>query len=218
VTETRHADEGFHEIQLNGKQLVFLFMATTVVAVVIFLCGVLVGRGVRAERAPAGDAAAAADVAPLAPASGDPAPASRGAEDLSYHRRLQGDAASTASAAMGADDQLKPREAPAPAEVAPPGRTAAIAPQTPTGAAGREAQDEAGWVVQIAALRDRAAADVIVRRLAGRGYPAFLVAPAQGAPAPGYRVRVGRYTDRREAERIARRLEREEQFRPFITR
>src|SRR5829696_3131333 len=40
------SDEGFHEIQLNGKQLVFLFMSATVVAVVIFLCGVMVGRGV----------------------------------------------------------------------------------------------------------------------------------------------------------------------------
>jgi hypothetical protein len=45
------ADEGLREIQLNGKQLVFLFMASTVVAVVIFLCGVMVGRGVRAQRA-----------------------------------------------------------------------------------------------------------------------------------------------------------------------
>ena len=52
MTDLTHdgADEGFHEIQLSGKQLVFLFMATTVVSVVIFLCGVLVGRGVRAER------------------------------------------------------------------------------------------------------------------------------------------------------------------------
>ena len=37
-------DEGFREIQLNGKQLVFLVMAATVVSVVIFLTGVLVGR------------------------------------------------------------------------------------------------------------------------------------------------------------------------------
>ena len=44
------SDEGVHEIQLNGKQLVFMFMAVTVVAVVIFLCGVMVGRGVRAPR------------------------------------------------------------------------------------------------------------------------------------------------------------------------
>ena len=45
------ADEGLREIQLNGKQLVFLFMASTVVAVVIFLCGVMVGRGVRVQAA-----------------------------------------------------------------------------------------------------------------------------------------------------------------------
>jgi cell division septation protein DedD len=51
------ADDGFHEIQLNGKQLVFLFMAATVVSVVIFLCGVLVGRGVRTERTVAQSAA-----------------------------------------------------------------------------------------------------------------------------------------------------------------
>ena len=51
-------NDGFHEIQLNGKQLVFLFMAATVVSVVIFLCGVLVGRGVRAER---GDLAQSAE-------------------------------------------------------------------------------------------------------------------------------------------------------------
>ena len=54
-------DDGFHEIQLNGKQLVFLFMAATVVSVVIFLCGVLVGRGVRAERAADSSIAANAD-------------------------------------------------------------------------------------------------------------------------------------------------------------
>ena len=42
-------DDGFHDIQLNGKQLVFLFMSATVVSAVIFLCGVMVGRGVRAQ-------------------------------------------------------------------------------------------------------------------------------------------------------------------------
>src|SRR5215203_4755163 len=44
------SDEQFHEFHLDGKQMVFLFMASTVVAVVIFLCGVMVGRGVRASR------------------------------------------------------------------------------------------------------------------------------------------------------------------------
>ena len=59
-------DDGFHEIQLNGKQLVFVFMALTVVSVVIFLCGVLVGRGVQSERALAQGAEPPAELKELA--------------------------------------------------------------------------------------------------------------------------------------------------------
>ena len=40
-------DQQFHEIQLSGKQLVFVFISVVGVAVVIFLLGVSVGRGVR---------------------------------------------------------------------------------------------------------------------------------------------------------------------------
>ncbi len=41
------SDDGIHEISLNGKTLVFIFMARTVVLVVTFLLGVMVGRGSR---------------------------------------------------------------------------------------------------------------------------------------------------------------------------
>ena len=40
------ADSGIREIQLSGKQLVFLFMASVVLIVSVFLLGVSVGRGV----------------------------------------------------------------------------------------------------------------------------------------------------------------------------
>src|SRR5918993_5349545 len=70
------SDEGFHEIQLNGKQLVFLFMAATVVSVVIFLCGVMVGRGVPDRSALAANESAGAtpDSASSESASARPAP------------------------------------------------------------------------------------------------------------------------------------------------
>src|SRR5687768_7426232 len=74
-------DDGFHEIQLNGKQLVFLGIATTLVSVVIFLCGVLVGRGVKpldtvaqAAGPQTFDAPATASVAPGTIATPAPAP------------------------------------------------------------------------------------------------------------------------------------------------
>jgi hypothetical protein len=51
VPELSHdtAEDGFHEIQLSGKQLVFLFIVTTTVVVGVFLFGVLVGRGARSS-------------------------------------------------------------------------------------------------------------------------------------------------------------------------
>jgi cell division septation protein DedD len=67
------SDQGFREIQLGGKQLVFLFMASVVIAVAVFLLGVSVGRGVRQN---AGAPALAADAEPLAePLIEEPAPA-----------------------------------------------------------------------------------------------------------------------------------------------
>src|SRR5919108_6494829 len=88
-------DEAFHEIQLNGKQLVFLFMAATVVSVVIFLCGVMVGRGVRAHHAEIADGSAASATDPTADTSPGPAPpgtnespSPSAQENLSYPERL----------------------------------------------------------------------------------------------------------------------------------
>ena len=57
----------------------------------------------------------------------------------------------------------------------------------------------------------------MAQRLGGKGYPAFVLEPKAGAPVI-YRVQVGRYNDRREAEQIARRLEKEEQFKPWVQR
>jgi cell division septation protein DedD len=192
-------DEGVHEIQLSGKQLVFLFMAVTVVAVVIFLCGVLVGRGVRAVQ----DQAARID-APTAPAAPvtEPttAPGAAASEPLTYPRRLT-------AAEPPADEWLS---SPAKSGAAPP---AGAEPPPPA-----EPPPGEGYTVQVAALRGQPEAAAIAARLVAKGYPAYVVGPSPEAPASVYRVRVGKYADRREAERVLRRLEQEEQFRPWITR
>jgi DedD protein len=232
VAELTHdtTDDGFHEIHLSGKQLVFLFMATTVVCVAIFLCGVLVGRGVRAERgqdAIDSSAATAAAVAPAVPApvadAGPPSaepPAPAADDELSYHKRLEGDAppaedlkTPSEGAKQVPPAQAPPKSTPAAPPTATPAATTPAASDTPS-SGGRPGT----WVVQLVALRDRGAAGSIVQRLAAKGYPAFLVNPVAGSPAPVFKVQVGRYNDRHEAEQIARRLEKEEQFNPWISR
>ncbi|MGD9905561.1 MAG: SPOR domain-containing protein [Vicinamibacterales bacterium] len=219
------ADEGVREIQLSGKQLVFLFMAVTVVSVVIFLCGVLVGRGVQAAPPPMVDAPALDGGAPdesLPPvtdvaAADQPTPAG----DVTFPSRLQDDAPPA--------EKLVPRADPAKAATPPaaPASTAAAPPKTsrepaPTAAArptaGIPTEPKGnGYAIQVAAFTAREEAETLVTRLLGKGYAVFLVTPQAGQPAM-FRVRVGKFQQRAEAERVAARLEREEQFKPWITR
>jgi cell division septation protein DedD len=202
------ADEAFHEIQLNGKQLVFLFMAATVVAVVIFLCGVMVGRGIRVGRPgelgelsveaatdPTARPGRSPDVSASPPAAGSTTTPSATDEELSYPERL-------------AEPSPKPEILSESSAARPPARTSAPAAPVPQGE---------GFTVQVAAVKERIEADTIASRLTEKGYAAYVMVPAPGAPQV-FRVRVGKYRERRDAERVAARLEREEQFKPWITR
>ena len=219
-------DDAFREIQLSGKQLVFFCMAAVVIAVVIFLMGVQVGRGVLAQRGlpEANDATASAEPEPPpAPASasqGATAPVTAG-EKLSYAERL-------ASPEPPAERLKKGPETPPPTPKAETGSSPATRPAAAV--AGREAGSQAartppastepagaGYAIQVAALREREEADAIVKRLAGKGYPAYVVTPPKGAPAV-FRVRVGKYKDRGEADTVAAKLQKEEQFKPWVVR
>ena len=240
MSELTHdnVDDAFHEIQLSGKQLVALFMLTTVVSVFIFLCGVLVGRGVRTEDigvdstvATSGTPAPVSEGQPVssppAAVAEQPAPAADSA--LTYADRLQRDkpasedlkarSAAAKEEPRRTEDQRPTLETPRsepPPVAAPPAATQAAAtpPPAPAAAGGRPG----AWAVQVVSLRDRAAATKIVQRLTGKGYPAFLIAPAAGVPAPVYKVQVGRFDDRLEAQRVSDRLKKEEQFDPWIIR
>jgi DedD protein len=226
-------DESFREIQLNGKQLVFLFMAATVVSVVIFLCGVLVGRGVRPEAtaltemakgeiaadpgaAPPPEPASSSAGAPSASATADPP---KPADELSYSERLLQDAPP--------EETLKPAPAPLVQEPVPAQPAARPSPPAPAAASTGTPDPPAvtssdpsgpGFAVQVAAYKDRREADSLAKQLVAKGYPAFVMDPVKGAPSTMYRVRVGKYRNRRDAEAVSTRLEAVEQFKPWIAR
>jgi len=240
-------DDGFHEIQLNGKQLVFLFMAATVVSVVIFLCGVLVGRGVRAERSGGAETTAMndapADITPSQPppppvplpAASDPTTAAppAPAEDLSYFKRLEQpkhpaeELKSAPKAKVAAAGEAAPKPVTPPKGVpAVPALPAATPPASSSAANDRGATPAAaaanapppagqGYVVQVTALNVRSEADQIAKHLTSKGYAAYV--SANGTPAI-YRVRVGSFKTRREAETVAAKLQKEEQLKPWVTR
>jgi len=276
------SDDGFHEIQLNGKQLVFLFMAATVVSVVIFLCGVLVGRGVRAERTVAQAAALneAPDILPSEPAASPsaiqagadprtaappapvdekstagedirpdsakaaepsgpvsapaPAPSAPKSEKASSkpaeksEKSAKADKASDKPAAEKSTDKApeKTVEKSAPKPIAKPiaepiaavssvpkGTTPAASPTS--GSAAATPSD--GYAVQVAAVNARNDADVIAKRFSSKGYSAYVEVPPNGMGTV-FRVRIGTFKTKREAETIAAKLQKEEQIKPWVTR
>ena len=237
-------DEGFHEIQLNGKQLVFLFMAATVVSVVIFLCGVLVGRGVRTQVGGPSDAPVntISETSPTQPALPAPAPTAGSdpttaapppaADELSYFNRLekQNPPVEKLKPASGSSQPERPAATappaaphtppPAPAKEsarAPVPAPAAAPPAAPPAPAASAEPTGSGFAVQIAALNVRSEADAIAKRLSSKGYAAYVLTPANGTPSV-FRVRVGKFNTRREAETVAAKLQKDEQFKPWVTR
>lgn len=202
-------DDRSRGVHLSDKQLVFVFMAATVAAVVVFLFGVLVGRGVRVARAPEAETTmitppqavadstnAGAPVADGAP----PGDAGVGAAGLKFSERLGKEPP---------PEQLKtPAPAPAVSE-APPDVAEADADVAPgTG----------DFTVQVAAVKKRAEADLIVRSLKAKGYDAYVFVPGGADKVGGFRVRVGVFRTRREADNLARKIEREEKIKPWVTR
>ncbi len=200
------ANHGPSESAPSAKQLVFLAMMATVVAVIVFLCGVLVGRGmprrapgtVATQGAPSG-AGTGFGVPEIAP---DPE-AARGSplDALSYFDRLSRTDAAPETLVAPAGE-LAPELGAAPPSPGPP--AAAGVPV----AAG-------SFVVQVTALRSGDAARTVAAELVAKGYPAVVVDPAPGAL---YRVRVGPYADQSEADTVRDRLETEEPFTPFVIR
>jgi cell division septation protein DedD len=110
-----------------------------------------------------------------------------------------------------------PAAAPVPAAAAPTPTPAVAVAAKPAVAPAPSEPAGAGYAIQLAALGKREEADIIARRLVGKGFSAYVLTPESGAPAV-FRVRVGKFKDRREAESVAARLKKEEQFNPWIVR
>jgi rare lipoprotein A len=216
-------DAGFYELQLNNKQLVFFFMAAVAIAVVVFLCGVMVGRGVRdATIAAAGTSIAA--TSETSPSSGGMTPADV-RKELDYQKRLESpevedelEATSSSPEKLVAEATKKSAPAettpskPAPKKVAPP--KSKSAPAATGGSSALLGSETGAYTIQVVALKTKDAADTLVGRLRGKGYRAYVEA---GGSTGLYRVRVGRFQNRDEADKVAQKLRDAEKFEPFVT-
>jgi cell division protein FtsN len=188
-------DREFHEIQLSGKQLAFLFISLVALAVVTFLLGVAVGKGVRGDMSDA-PMSASADTETVVPEE----PTAQPAQELGYHDLLAGTGAGTMPPAT-----TEPPSPPVENTPPPTPEPQAAAPQpapTPAAAPG-------STFLQFGAYSRRQAADGQVAALKKLNVVAFVLEPQAGSADRWFRVRVGPYATLAEAEAARARLVRE---------
>ncbi len=184
-----------HEILLENRHLAFIGAGVLVLCVAAFL----VGRWTERSRwvnpdSPLPRVAGAAENLPILGASEAPPPLEEQAPPV--------EAMAADLPAEAAEPAEEARNAPAPEPRAEKGR------QTPAGG-----ED---LYIQVLATRHSDAAEALRDRLAGRRYPVAVVSSPDKNGRPMYRVRVGGYDSRQEAEQVAARLQKEERLKTWI--
>ena len=104
-----------------------------------------------------------------------------------------------------------------PGKQAGPDREAS-APDRTTSSPAVQPASPGPWFVQIGALRDRQAAEILVRSLGAKGYRLRVDTEREGAQGVLYKVRVGGYPSREAADAAATRLRQDGQGGAFVAR
>ena len=106
---------------------------------------------------------------------------------------------------------------PAAARVAIAAPIPALHPLAATAPTATAVADPALWTVQVSAFRSRFLAEDLRARLGARGLDAYVVSSATEGGQVRYRVRVGAYASRGDAERVAAELRAERTLNPYVT-
>jgi DedD protein len=225
----RDRDKRFY---FSRGQLVLLGGAFTLASLIIFFLGIVVGRGIE-ERKMARPEEPLIKIPVNPPAQGGGAgPASQPKEELTFYDTLAKSSKSESSLEEKASEpkplekaakserkevKAKGREVSSPVSLKveeKPLREKSNAPQL------SNAVEESGkaWYVQVNAFPDEKSGRASVDRLKNKGYKAYLM-EARNNGKLWYRVRVGEFSSREEAERIADILKAKENFpKAFATR
>ena len=207
----RKIEDGY-EFKVEGGRLVLLGVGAFLTLVLVFLVGVLVGKGLWGSRGEG--------LEPLVHSGGTP---ERGAEPSSrqytfYEDLKRPDSAGqpppppTASAAGPASEtsipapatrsegeetaSAKEPEGPTPGRISPDGSSSAA---SSSGASAAAPASSPLFTVQVGSFRDRASADDQIRRIGSQGISGQVV-PVSVEGRTWYRVQVGKFGTRAEAE------------------
>ena len=204
------------EVNLDGRQIFCLFCGGAVIASLVFVLGVTVGRRVEA-RGHSESLAIAAASDPLVALDDLAAEQGAGVEDLTFASTLRGEREGDPLGAvdLSLDRPARPaaaRSAPAPVPrpdkepIAQPELKPAVQPEAkpaeqpkpaepePTPAAEVSA-DSARFTLHLLSFQNRPQADALVSTLKKAGYAPYVVETVEEGKGAWFRVRVGHYAD-----------------------
>jgi len=213
------------EVNLDSRQVVLLFFGGAVVACLVFVLGVMVGRRLEGRERVALKAATSAQIDPLAALDelGADEQADDKGGDLAFASALAADGAKRAAAGPRKTEA----EAAAPAKAAPP--PAAKEPDKEEKPKDSAAQDKGDkpkkdgakkgkFTLQISSFQERAEADALLAKLAGGGYKPYIV--MSNVPDKGvfFRVRVGEFGSKSDAQDAKGEFEKKEHILAYVTK
>jgi cell division protein FtsN len=246
---TRRQTRAHHEFRFGRRELVVIAAVFALIASLVFVAGVVVGREMIRAKVPAHSEITRSDAEGLRPSDAVVKTAARRAEEkVTFYRTLTAptqdlpqigkptieerlvpkddqppaaaDAAQDAAPTPAPEPPRRPKapEAalapratrPAPAAPPPPSRPAPVATAAAVGGPDP-------WTVQVSAFRSRALAEELRARLVARGFDAYVFPSITEDGRPRYRVRVGTYLARVDAERVAGELRSERGLNPLVT-
>ena len=216
----------------GSLQWIALFAAGAVIMGLTFTLGVLVGRQLSGPAAAASaDSGARKTVPPgkrggLSSAELEPPP--QVDQKLTFYQTLIApQSRGSAATSQRAEAKVQPVSEPARAEPPPlpyphtsRGETLVEKPTAPEAEAApaRAQPDSAGlWSVQVAAFKTQGQAASLHKQLRGAGFDAYIAPAVASDGQTNYRVRVGTFTSKAEAQRIVERVRAERSPAAFVT-
>ena len=185
----------FREIQVSSTQLAVIFLGILIIGIVIFLLGVSVGKK-HAQTAETANIIARQEAEPIQEKI-TVLPEMKPEQEPAREPSSQAPAAQTEPAPAKKEIQSVPSR-PSPVKTEP--MTAAKpSPQKPV-------EEKNLYYVQVAALAESTAAQTTARRFRAMGYPVMVMDPQATDRAPVYRVRVGGFLSREQAEEVRGKL------------
>ena len=205
------------EVSLDGRQVFFLFFGGAVVACLVFVLGVMVGKRLEARERVAHKAATSAQVDPLAALDelGADEQADEKGDDLAFATALAAEVKAPPKPAAEAAPPPAPAPAPAAADKPP------VAEKTDKDKPKDKDKDKdkkSKFTLQISSFQERAEADALVAKLSASGYKPYIVMSNVADKGIFFRVRIGEYTSKSDAQDAKAEFEKKQHLLAYVTK